>query len=34
MEILDDEWYDGNDGENVDFDIEFDIEFIRVEDLV
>lgn len=34
MEILNDEWYDENDGENVDFDIEFDVEFHRVEDLV
>ena len=34
IEILDDEWYDENDGENIDFDIEFDIDFISVENLV
>lgn len=34
MEIIDDEWYDENDGENVDFDVEFEVEFHRVEDLV
>ena len=34
MEILDDEWYDENDGENIDFDIEFSVDFVRVENLV
>lgn len=34
MEILDNEWYDKNDGENIDFDIKFDIDFIRVENLI
>ena len=34
MEILDDEWYDENDGENIDFDIDFSVDFVRVENLI
>ena len=34
MEILDNEWYDENDGKNVDFDINFSVDFVRVENLI